>query len=135
MFPGRPADEASDMATIRANCPTCGQVDLPAEEISLEVAAGGDRGRYAFTCPDCSADITRAADGRVVGLLRAAGATSNVAEAPEPKGESLPAADRNPCRDAPPFTMDDMIDLHFLLQDETWLAQELASGRLGETAR
>jgi hypothetical protein len=135
MFTRPLADDAPDMATIRANCPTCGQVDLPAEEISLEVAGGGDRGRYAFTCPDCSADITRAADGKVVGLLRAAGATSSVEEAPEPMPVSLPAADRNPCREAPAFTMDDLIDLHFLLQDETWLAQELASGRLGETAR
>ena len=129
-----PADEPTDMATIRTNCPTCGQVDLPAEEISLEVAAGGDRGRYAFTCPDCRTDITRAADGKAVSLLLAAGATSDAA-APEPTTVSLPAEDQNPCPDAPAFTMDDLIDLHFLLQDETWLAQEVDLGRLGEATR
>ena len=135
MFRGSPADEAPDMATIRANCPTCGQVDLPAEEISLEVADGGDRGRYAFTCPDCSADITRAADRKVVDLLRAAGATPNDAEASEPTTVALPAEDRSPRPDAPAFTMDDLIDLHFLLQDDAWLAQELVSGRFGESVR
>ena len=120
------------MATIRANCPTCGQVDLPAEEISLEVAGDGERGRYAFACPDCGADIARAADRKVVGLLLAAGATSHDAEAP---AMELPAEDRNPCPGAPAFTLDDVIDLHFLLQEDAWLAEELAAGLLGETAR
>jgi hypothetical protein len=123
------------MATIRTNCPTCGQVDLSAEAISLEVAGDGDRGRYAFTCPDCRSDITRAADRKVVSLLLAAGATSHSAETPAEEAPSLPAEDRNPSPEAPAFTLDDLIDLHFLLQDETWLAQEVATGRLGETAR
>lgn len=123
------------MAIIRTNCPTCGEVDLSPEAISLEVAGDGDRGRYAFTCPDCSADVIRAADRRAVGLLLAAGATSYGSEAPAESAPSLPAEDRNPCPDAPAFTLDDLIDLHFLLQDETWITQEVAAGRLGETAR
>ena len=121
------------MATIRTNCPTCGEVDLSPEAISLEVAGDGDRGRYAFTCPDCSADITRAADRRAVSLLLAAGATSHRTAAPATT--ALPDEDRNPCPDAPAFTLDDLIDLHFLLQDEAWLAQEVVAGRLGEGAR
>ena len=123
------------MATIRANCPTCGRVDLSAEAISLEVAGDGDRGRYAFTCPDCRADITRAADRKVVTLLLAAGATSHGAEATAETAASLPAEDRTPCPDAPAFTLDDLIDLHFLLQDHAWLAKGVAAGRLGDTAR
>ena len=115
------------MATIRTNCPTCGQVDLSAEAISLEVAGSGDRGRYAFTCPDCSADITRAADRTAVRLLLAAGATSQGVDAPAETAASLPAEDRNPSPDAPAFTLDDLIDLHFLLQDQARLAEELAA--------
>ena len=115
-----------DMATIRTNCPTCGEVDLSPEAISLEVAGSGDRGRYAFTCPDCSADITRAADRTAVRLLLAAGATSEREGAPAETAASLPAEDRNPCPDAPAFTLDDLIDLHFLLQDQTWLAEDAA---------
>jgi hypothetical protein len=123
------------MATIRTSCPTCGQVDLSAEAISLEVTDDGDRGRYAFTCPDCRADITRDADRKVVSLLLAAGATSYGAEAPAETAPSLPAEDWNPCPDAPAFTLDDLIDLHFLLEDEAWLAQEVGADRLGQTAR
>ena len=124
------------MATIRTNCPTCGEVDLSPEAISLEVAGDGDRGRYAFTCPDCSADITRAADRRAVSLLLAAGATtSHGTDAPAETEPSLPVEDRNPFPNAPAFTLDDLIDLHFLLEDQAWLAQEVTAGRLGETAR
>ena len=123
------------MATIRTSCPTCGQVDLSAEAISLEVEGDGDRGRYAFTCPDCGTDITRAADRKVVDLLLAAGATSSSAQAPAETAPSLPAEDRNPCPEAPAFTLDDLIDLHFLMDDEAWLAQEVGAGRLGTTAR
>ena len=60
---------------------------------------------------------------------------SHGADAPAETEPSLPAEDRNPCPDAPAFTLDDVIDLHFLLQDQAWLAQEVAAGRLGETAR
>ena len=103
------------MANIRTTCPTCGPVDLPTEEISLDVDDDGARGRYAFTCPNCRADITRAGDRTVVGLLLAAGVTPYQAEAPVQTAPTLPAEDRNPCPDAPALTLDDLIDLHFLL--------------------
>jgi hypothetical protein len=108
---------------------------MSAEAISLEVSGDGERGRYAFTCPDCSADVTRAADRRVVALLLAAGATSHSgqAEPAEPDPPSLPAQDRNPRPDAPAFTLDDLIDLHFLLEDAAWLAEEATAGRPGRS--
>jgi endogenous inhibitor of DNA gyrase (YacG/DUF329 family) len=109
----------TDMAAIRANCPSCGQVDMSAEAISLQIASDGERGQYAFTCPDCSTDVTRPADPKVVAVLLAAGA--NPHGVPEERSAtaqpSLPAEDRNPCPNAPAFTLDDVIDLHFLLQN------------------
>lgn len=115
----------ADMADIRANCPSCGQVGMSAEAISLQIAGDGERGQYAFTCPDCSTDVTRPADPKVVAVLLAAGAnTQGVPEEPTAAAQpSLPAEDRNPCPDAPAFTLDDVIDLHFLLQDHAWLAE------------
>jgi hypothetical protein len=109
---------------------------MSAEAISLEVSGDGERGTYAFTCPDCSADVTRAADRRVVALLLAAGATAHgeQAEPAAPDRPSLPAADRNPRPDAPAFTLDDLIDLHFLLEDPAWLAEEVTAGRPGGRA-
>ncbi len=119
------------MATIRANCPTCGQVDMSADAISLEVAGDGEGGQYAFRCPDCGADITKPADRKVVALLIAAGASSHGAQAEPAAMEPppLPAADRNPCPQAPAFTLDDLIDLHFQLQDHAWLADAASADR------
>ena len=100
---------------------------MKAEAISLELADDGEQGQYAFTCPDCSADVTRPADRKVVALLLAVGVSTHEASAegaaPEP---SLSADDRNPAPHAPAFTLDDLIDLHFLLQDDAWLSEELS---------
>jgi hypothetical protein len=109
---------------------------MSAEAISLEVSGDGERGRYAFTCPDCSADVTRAADRRVVALLLAAGvatAPGDEVEPGPPDRPLLPPEDRNPRPDAPAFTLDDLIDLHFLLEDAAWLAEEATAGRPGGT--
>jgi hypothetical protein len=101
---------------------------MKAEAISLELADDGEQGQYAFTCPDCSADVTRPADRKVVALLLAVGVSTHEASAeraaPEP---SLSAEDRNPAPHAPAFTLDDLIDLHFLLQDDAWLSEEISA--------
>ena len=61
------------MTDIRANCPSCGQVDMKAEAISLELGEDGERGRYGFICPDCSVDVSQSADRRTIDLLLAIG--------------------------------------------------------------
>lgn len=115
----------AEMADIRANCPSCGQVGMSAEAISLQIASDGERGQYAFTCPDCSTDVAYPANSKVVAVLLAAGASAHAAPEEEAAAArpSLPAEDRNPCPDAPAFTLDDVIDLHFLLQKHAWLAE------------
>jgi predicted RNA-binding Zn-ribbon protein involved in translation (DUF1610 family) len=122
------------MANIRANCPTCGKVDMSAEAISLEVAGDADEGHYAFRCPDCGAEVVKPADRKVVALLRSAGVGTNGAPGAPLQEEppSLPLEDRNPRPDAPAFTLDDLIDLHFLLEDHAWLAEELSAAGAGE---
>jgi len=108
---------------------------MKAEAISLEVADDGERGRYAFTCPDCSADVTRPAGRKIVALLLAVGVDPH--EAPAELTEVVPptpsAADRNPSPYAPALTLDDLIDLHFLLQDDAWLSEELPRPRSAST--
>jgi hypothetical protein len=102
---------------------------MKAEAISLELADDGEQGHYAFTCPDCSADVTRPADRKVVALLLAVGVSTNEASAQQTAPERpLPTEDLNPAPHAPAFTLDDLIDLHFLLQDDAWLSEEISAG-------
>jgi hypothetical protein len=112
------------MAEIRTNCPSCGQVDMTADAISLEVERDGESGSYAFTCPDCSAGITKRADRKIVALLLAAGVRPAVeAGSHEDTAPALPVQDRSPAPEAPAFTLDDLIAFHFLLDDDAWLSE------------
>ena len=108
---------------------------MSAEAISLRIPGEGERGQYAFTCPDCFTDVICHADRQVVALLLAAGASTHGAlTGPTAAGPlSLPAEDQNPFPDAPAFTLDDVIDLHFLLQDLGWVAEELGEDPPGGT--
>ena len=42
------------MTTIKATCPTCGEVGLTPRDIDLRVdETGEEESFYAFTCPTC----------------------------------------------------------------------------------
>ena len=104
------------------------------ESILLQVARGGREGTYRFTCPTCMDAVEKRADRKIVALLVSAGvdvagrATLTETEElfepeeEEPLGEdmrgSLPAG--------PAFTIDDLIDFHFRLQDERSIQEFLA---------
>ncbi len=108
---------------------------MKAEAISLELADDGEQGHYAFTCPDCSADVTRPADRKVVALLLAVGVNTHEAPAAAAEEPTLAPEDRDPAPHAPAFTLDDLIDLHFLLEDDAWLSEEIAVGASQSSAR
>jgi hypothetical protein len=109
---------------------------MKAEAISLELADDGEQGQYAFTCPDCSADVTRPADRKVVALLLAVGVSTHEAPAAaEAETPSLAPEDRDPAPHAPAFTLDDLIDLHFLLEDDAWLSEEISAGAARSSLR
>jgi hypothetical protein len=109
---------------------------MKAEAISLELADDGEQGQYAFTCPDCSADVTRPADRKVVALLLAVGVRTHEAPAEAAaEAPSLPDEDQDPAPHAPAVTLDDLIDLHFLLEDDAWLSEEIAAGASQSPAR
>lgn len=113
------------MTTIRAKCPTCGHVELAANEISLLLHSSGDRGGFGFTCPECSSLVDRPANRKMIALLIAAGVEPvRMDEYSEPPALSL--EDRCPDPAAAPFTLDDTIAFHFLLEDDVALAELLA---------
>ncbi|HSK94974.1 MAG TPA: hypothetical protein VK891_00015 [Euzebyales bacterium] len=97
------------MTTIRATCPTCGEVGLTPDEMELHVDPSGARqAMYNFDCPGCLTVVTKPADERIVRLL-ASGGVPVLEWAPPP-----------PRPAGPPLSFDDLLDFHALLQTDTW---------------
>ena len=93
------------MTTIKASCPSCGEVELTSEDISLRVCSHGPLSYYSFICPECEDYVRKPADDHIVSLLMSGGVHAEVwevpAEALEPKS-------------GPDLTYDDLLD--FVLQ-------------------
>lgn len=102
------------MTTIKANCPMCGEVSLGAHEILLRMAYGEASGTYGFSCPRCGGFVEKAADERIVRLLLSGGVIPLAANIPAEALES---------RDGVPFTYDDVLAFHELLENDNWFDQ------------
>ena len=94
------------MTTIKASCPTCGEVELTSDDVSLMVCSQASLSYYAFTCPACLDEVRKPADDHVITLLMSGGVKPVVweipAEAVEPKH-------------GPALTYDDLLDFALLL--------------------
>jgi predicted RNA-binding Zn-ribbon protein involved in translation (DUF1610 family) len=114
---------------IRANCPTCGEVDLTPEDVTLHlvrdpVGEVDDASTYRFACPDCTELVTKPADGRIAQLLTSGGvAVEETATGAEP--DLRPEHPERP-PSGPALTLDDLLDLHLLLDQPTWFDRVLA---------
>jgi hypothetical protein len=103
------------MTTIKATCPTCGEVGLTPQDIELRVdEESGSGSYYAFDCPSCLGNVRKPADERVIRLLVSGGVEVQPL-VPEKARRRL--SDRF---DGPKLTHDDLLDFHVLLQGETW---------------
>jgi hypothetical protein len=109
------------MTTIRATCPTCGEVGLRPEDIELRVdnRTTDSASFYAFTCPSCIDRVCKPADERVVRLLVSGGVDALALERVTP---SIRTA-------GPPINHDDLIDFHALLENDGWFEQLLETVR------
>ena len=106
------ANESEDrVTTIRATCPTCGEVELTPDDIELRVCTHAPASYYQFVCPLCSEEVQKPADDRVVQLLISGGVPATVWELPQEVRES---------HEGPAFTPDDMLDFHLLLEQPDW---------------
>lgn len=99
------------MTTIRASCPTCGDVQLEPADLLVRVCADDNQGSYCFNCPDCGFAVAKEASARIVELLVSTGVRMDVWRLPAELQES---------KVGPALTHDDLLDLHLLLQDDHW---------------
>jgi predicted RNA-binding Zn-ribbon protein involved in translation (DUF1610 family) len=119
------------MTTIRTTCPRCGEVDMGPEAISLSVRSSGREGSYRFTCPRCDDAVEKRADRKIVALLVSAGVDlePGVGETGDSLFDQEPIEAIEPIEQAPAgpaFTVDDIIEFHFLLEDDAYLKEFLA---------
>ena len=101
------------MTTIKASCPSCGEVELTPADVSLMVCSHAPLSYYAFSCPTCSEEIRKPADDHVVSLLVSGGVPATVWE--------IPAEALEP-RTGPVLTYDDLLDLALQLSTTDLLA-------------
>lgn len=106
------------MATIRASCPTCGDVELTTADVRVRVCINDDRGEYSFRCPICRMTVVKGAEPRTIDLLVASGVALDT--------WSLPA-ELHERHEGAPITHDDLLDFHALLEDDRSLAEALAA--------
>jgi len=111
--------------TIKASCPTCGEVELTPADVSLMVCSTATRSYYAFDCPTCVTEIRKPADDHVVSLLVSGGVPAQVWDLP---AEALEA------KAGPPLGYDDLLDFALHLGTTDLLAS-LAAGPAGQPAR
>jgi hypothetical protein len=93
------------------------------EAILLSIRDSAGEGSYRFSCPTCMNTIEKPADRKVVALLLSAGVELE-------DGETENADDAGgrviePHRPGPPLCIDDLINFHFLLQDDRELFRAL----------
>jgi hypothetical protein len=105
------------MATIRASCPECGDVELTTADMTVRVCAEDQRGSYVFRCPACRMTVTKGAEQRIIDLLVSSGVKLEMWRLPlelleRPIGALL--------------THDDLLTFHELIESDSWFDELLA---------
>ena len=101
------------MTTIKASCPTCGEVELTPADVALMVCSHAPMSYYAFTCPTCTDEVRKPADDHVVSLLVSGGVPAQVWELP---AEALEV------KAGPALSYDDLLDFALRLAETDLLA-------------
>lgn len=93
--------------TFSATCPSCGTVYLPAEAVALFICTLKQASFYRFECPICDEWIILHAGPRTITDLIEGGVAPYVFSPPPELKER---------HQGKPFTLDDLIDLHFEIE-------------------
>jgi predicted RNA-binding Zn-ribbon protein involved in translation (DUF1610 family) len=114
------------MATVRASCPTCGDVELTTRGVAVRVCADNQQGSYSFRCPLCGLAAAKLVGPDVVDLLVRSGAPMRVWNLP---------AELHERRSGPDLTWDDAHALHDLLAIDGWLDSQVSAAARALGAR
>jgi len=106
------------MATIRASCGDCGDVELTTSDVNVRICNHDNSGTYRFQCPTCNMSTVKSAEPRTIDLLVASGVAFTTWDLPSEMYER---------RGGKPITHDDLLDFHELMGQADWLEQ-LTSG-------
>lgn len=105
------------MATIKATCPTCGDIDLTPRQVRVRVVEAVEdvlaRRTYTFDCPTCLDPVEKPTDAEVVRLLASAGVQVTRIGVPAEAREAHTGA---------PLGYDDLLDFALLLDGYDALA-------------
>ena len=101
------------MTTIKASCPTCGEVELTPADVALMVCSHAPMSYYSFCCPTCTDEVRKPADDHVVSLLVSGGVPAQVWELP---------AEVLEVRTGPAITYDDLLDFALSLHSTDLVA-------------
>lgn len=104
------------MTTIKASCPSCGEVEMTSKDVSLMVCSHPPLSYYAFACPSCREEIRKPADDHVISLLMSGGVRAQVWE--------LPAEALEP-KVGPVLGYDDLLDFALQLADDDYLVSRI----------
>ncbi len=104
------------MATIRASCPDCGDVELTTSQVNVRICDDDKSGTYSFSCPDCGTTVVKPAETRTIDLLVASGVRFSTWRLP---------AELYEAKTGEPITHDDLLDFHELLRDDSALASAI----------
>ena len=105
------------MTTIKASCPSCGDVDLTPRQLRLVVATKPGMSYYSFSCTRCRDTVQRPAGDDVVRILVSGGVR------PEPWDVPAEVLEQH---DGPALTYDDLLDLALALHRMDRLVVALA---------
>jgi predicted RNA-binding Zn-ribbon protein involved in translation (DUF1610 family) len=110
------------MATIRASCPDCGEVEFTSADVSVRITAPDGSGTYSFRCPGCVVTVVKSAEPRTIDLLLASGVKQ------ADSGDMMNALPSGHDSEAQAITHDDLLDFHDLLaRDDSWFDELLGS--------
>ncbi|MFZ0158049.1 MAG: hypothetical protein WAL50_03380 [Kineosporiaceae bacterium] len=108
------------MTTIKASCPSCGDVELTPPQVRLVVCSVRAWSYYAFTCGSCLDEVRKPAGRDVVALLVSGGVIA------EPWAVPAEALEEHT---GPTLCYDDVLDFALWLDHADLVAAAAAGGR------